>query len=365
MKIIVSGGGTGGHIYPAVSIIEEFKRRDPSTEVLYIGTAHGLEADIIPDLGIDFKTIHVKGMPRKLNKKSMIAIRELFKGLRESKKLIKDFDPDVVIGTGGFVSGPVLYSAAKNKKYCVFHEQNSYPGITNRILSNYVDKYFVTYNESIQYFKKQGNAIVTGNPIRNRFEELDKKKDEDYAFFDLDPKKKVVFSFGGSNGSKAINDTILTIKEKINANSAIQWIHVTGKNNYDNFLKTIGSTGDNIKLYPYMNDMDKAYNITDLIITSSGAITLAEISFCGLASILIPKGYTTENHQEFNARVYEKNGAAKVLLEKDLDGNILYNLIEEIISDDKIIVEMKKASKGLAKPNAAKDIVDRIYEEIR
>lgn len=365
MKIIVSGGGTGGHIYPAIAIIEEFLKRDPDTEVLYVGTKKGLESDIVPKLGIPFKTIHVKGLPRKLNRKSVIAARELFKGLRESKKIISDFNPDVVIGTGGYVSGPVLFSATRNNIFTVFHEQNSYPGITNRILSGRVDSYFVTFGESLEYFKNTSKAIITGNPIRNRFGNLNPNKEVDYDYFGLDKDKKTVFCFGGSNGSQSINDTVLDMIENMRENKEIQLIHATGKDHFDSFMDKAGDIPDNVKIYSYMTEIDKAYNISDLIITSSGAITLAEISFLGLASILIPKGYTTENHQEFNARTYEKNGAAKVILEKDLKGERLYEEICDILSSPEKLEQMGIAAKKFAKPEAAKDIVDEIIKRIR
>lgn len=365
MKIVVSGGGTGGHIYPAVAIIEEFRRRDPEVKILYVGTEHGLENNIIPDLGINFKKIHVKGLPRKINKKSLIALKELFKGLRESKKIIRTFQPDIVIGTGGYVSGPVLFAAARSKIFTVFHEQNSYPGITNKILSNYANLYFVTFKESIKHFKNNQNAVVSGNPIRNRFENMSSDKKEDYNYFQLDKDKKTVFSFGGSNGADSINQAVLKMLDMIKGDMDMQLIHVTGKNNYDDFIEKAGLLPENIKVYPYMKEMDKAYNVSDLIITSSGAITLSEISYIGLASILIPKSYTTENHQEYNARVYEDNGAAKVILEKDLTAKNLYQDIKNIISSPARLQEMKLESKKLAKPNAAKIIVDEIYKRIR
>ena len=362
MKIIISGGGTGGHIYPAVSIIEELKKRDEENEILYVGTEHGLENKIINDLGIPFKSIRVRGLPRKINKKSFIAIHELFKGLQESKNIISSFKPDVVIGTGGFVSGPILFSATRKNILTVFHEQNSYPGITNRILSNYVDFYFVTFKESLRHLKRPGHGIVTGNPIRNRFENLGRRE---YSQFELDSSKKTVFSFGGSNGSVSINKAILETLPQFAKTPNIQLIHVTGSKNYDKFLDSAGELPENVKIYPYLNNIEQAYNITDLIITSSGAITLAEISFLGIPSILIPKAYTTENHQEYNARVYENIGAAKIILEKDLNGNSLYEDIMKIVSEDKKLEDMGKAAKSLAKPHATEEIVHYIYKNLR
>ncbi|NMB09249.1 MAG: undecaprenyldiphospho-muramoylpentapeptide beta-N-acetylglucosaminyltransferase [Tissierellia bacterium] len=366
MKIIVSGGGTGGHIYPAISIIEELKKRDENNQILYIGTKEGLESEIVPKLNIDFKSISVKGLPRKINKQSFIAMKELFKGLSQAKKIIKDFNPDVIIGTGGFVSGPVLYRGTKTDAYTAFHEQNSFPGLTNRILSRYVDEYFVTFKESIKYFKNPEKAIVTGNPIRNRFNNIDEKKEEAYKYFNLDKNKKVIFSFGGSNGAKSINENMKYFIENLSEDSNLQVIHVTGKRFYESFIKDIGENAnkENVKIYPYMEQMQLAYAITDLIITSSGAITLAEISFLGLPSILIPKAYTTENHQEHNAIVYKNEGAAEVLLEKDITGKLLYDMIHDIVDNPEKMEEMSKASLKLAAPNAAKDIVDKIYDSI-
>ncbi len=286
MNIIVSGGGTGGHIYPAISLIEELKKRDENNKILYVGTEKGLESSIVPKLGIDFKTIHVRGIPRKINANSFKALKELFKGLKEANKILKDFKPDLVIGTGGYVSGPILYKATKTKAKVAFHEQNSFPGVTNRILSRYVDRYFVTLFEVIL---------------------------------------------------------------------------ATGKLNYDEFIQKSGNDIRNLHIYPYIDDIDKAYSVSDLIVTSSGAITLAELSFLGKASILVPKAYTTENHQEHNARAFEKIGASKVILEKDVNANTLFDQINEILSDDKLLQELSENSKKMSYPTACKDIVDELY----
>ncbi len=340
MNIIVSGGGTGGHIYPAISLIEELKKRDENNKILYVGTEKGLESSIVPNLGIDFKTIHVKGIPRKINADSFKALKELFRGLKEANKILKEFKPDLVIGTGGYVSGPILYKATKTKAKVAFHEQNSFPGITNRILSRYVDRYFVTFEESIKYFKNQDKAIVTGNPIRNRFTDIEKNKKAAFEQFNIPENKKVVLIFGGSN---------------------FEVILATGKLNYDEFIEKSGKEIKNLHVYPYLEDIDKAYCVSDLIVTSSGAITLAELSFLGKASILVPKAYTTENHQEHNARAFEKVGASKVILEKDLNSTTLFEQINEIIKDDNLLQELSENSKKMSYPTACKDIVDELY----
>lgn len=361
MNIIVSGGGTGGHIYPAISLIEELKKRDENNKILYVGTEKGLESSIVPKLGIDFKTIHVRGIPRKINANSFKALKELFKGLKEANKILKDFKPDLVIGTGGYVSGPILYKATKTKAKVAFHEQNSFPGVTNRILSRYVDRYFVTFEESIKYFKNQEKAVVTGNPIRNRFTDIGKNKDAAIEQYKISENKKVVFIFGGSNGSEILNKATLDMVDKISNQDVFEVILATGKLNYDEFIQKSGNDIRNLHIYPYIDDIDKAYSVSDLIVTSSGAITLAELSFLGKASILVPKAYTTENHQEHNARVFEKIGASKVILEKDVNANTLFDQINEILNDDKLLQELSENSKKMSYPTACKDIVDELY----
>ncbi len=367
MKVVISGGGTGGHIYPAVAIIEELKKRDSNIDILYIGSKNSMESELIPSLGINYKSIEVMGLPRKINKKFFKSIFVLLKGLRQAKKILKDFKPDVVIGTGGFVTGPVLYKAHKMGVYTIFHEQNSYPGITNRILSRYVNAMAVTFKESIKFFKNNDKCVVTGNPIRNRFEFLN--REQSLKFFEIDENSKNIFSFGGSNGSEELNKAVLGILDKFCENEKISLIHVTGKLNYDKFLEEIKNKdikiGNNVKILPYMTEMDKAYGVSDLVITSSGAITLAEISKIGLASILIPKAYTTENHQEFNARAYKDIGASELILEKELNSDLLWENIEKIIFDNSRLEQMKENAKKLATPNAVKDFVSIFYDEFK
>ncbi|QQK07511.1 undecaprenyldiphospho-muramoylpentapeptide beta-N-acetylglucosaminyltransferase [Miniphocaeibacter halophilus] len=365
MRAIVTGGGTGGHIYPAVSIIEELKNRDKNIEILYVGKINSMESEIIPKLGIEFKGIRVEGLPRKFNKKSFRSFKELIFGLKQSKKIIKNFKPDIVIGTGGFVTGPVLLNASLMKYKTYFHEQNSYPGVTNKILSRFVNKYFVTFEESIKYFKNPQNAIVTGNPIRNRFKNIEELKDKTYEEYGLKKDLKTIFSFGGSNGSAVLNKTIKKLIVSKEKNDEFQIVHVTGKNNYEDFI--LGIDEDKLsknKIFPYLKDIQKAYSIADLVITSSGAITLAELSFLGLPSILVPKSYTTENHQVYNAREFEKVGASKVILENELNENTLYDSIMEIVSNNETIKRMKEAAKTLATPKAVKNIIDEIYKDM-
>lgn len=367
MRCMITGGGTGGHIYPALAIATEIKDRFKDAEILYVGTEKGLESELVPKEGFNFKTIRVKGMPRRISIDAIIAMKELLLGLSDANKIIKDFKPDIVIGTGGYVCGPVVYMASKKNIPTVIHEQNAFPGITNKILSRYVDRILITFEESKKYFKFPEKIVITGNPIRKNILKVDKNK----AYFDLNinPNTPFVLSFGGSGGQKKLNEAMSYVIEKNIDNKYLQIIHVTGNRFYEEFNEEIKAKGlavsDNIRIVPYLYDIPKALNVADLVITSAGAITLAEISAIGVPSILTPKGYTAENHQEYNAKAFKEKGASYLILEKDLSGRVLYEAIDEIISDKKKLNDMEKKSKVLGKPNATEKIVDIIEEIIK
>lgn len=359
MKYLISGGGTGGHIYPALAIAKEIKNMDKNAEILYVGTAQGLESELVPKEGIDFVPIRVKGMPRRLNKSSFIALKELLIGIRQSDRIIKEFKPDIAIGTGGYVSGPVVYRAAKNKIPSIIHEQNAFPGITNKILSRYVDKIAITFEESTKYFKFPERVILTGNPIRREILNID--KDKAYRDLSVDKNRPLILSFGGSGGQKKLNDAIIEMIKNNQLLDEYQLIHITGKRLYEGFLDELKKDNiklnNNIKILPYLYEMPHALNIADLVIASAGAITMAEISAIGVASILIPKGYTAENHQEYNARAFEKAQASMVILEKELGGKVLGERIIELLKDRAKLEKMAKNSKKLGNIAATSEIV--------
>lgn len=367
MRYLISGGGTGGHIYPALAIASEIKKRHLDAEILYIGTKTGLESELVPKAGFKFETIRVKGMPRRLNKSSLIALRELLYGLKESKKIIKTFKPDVVIGTGGYVSGPVVYMSKKLKIPAMIHEQNAFPGITNKILARYVDKVAVTFEEARKYFKYPERVITTGNPIRKEILEVNTTMA--YNKLNIKPNIPFILSFGGSGGQKILNECFYDIIKHYNVEDNYQLIHVTGTRFYDDFIEKLKndkiSLHPNIKVLPYFYDMPEALNISNLIVTSAGAITLAEISAVGIPSILIPKAYTAENHQEYNARTFEDNGASVLLLEKGLTSDILKKTILDLIKDKEKLKKMSINSRKMGNINAASLIVEEIDNMIK
>lgn len=355
MRVLVSGGGTGGHIYPAVALIQEIQKRRPDCEILYVGTPDGLESRLVPKMGYAYTGVEVEGLPRKVNKKFLHSINTLRKGLLEARKVIKDFKPDLAIGTGGYVSGPILFQASRMGVKTLVHEQNSYPGITNRILSRFVDQICVTFESSSKFFTHGDRIKVTGNPIRNNFKA--KADPMDYAQFGLSKDKTIVFAFGGSNGSQSLNEAMLGLIPDL-AKAGLQLIHVTGPAHYDDFVKQLGPIQEGVRIYPYMDKMPSAYAVSDLIVTSSGAITLAEIAYVGLASILIPKAYTTENHQEYNARAYVDAGASTMILEKDLTADRLLKEILDLTKDPGRLQEMAEKSRTMGNDQAAEEIID-------
>lgn len=362
MKYLITGGGTGGHIYPALAIAKEIKNRHKDAKILYVGTEKGLESELVPKEGINFKTIRVKGMPRRINKESLIAAKELLNGLNDSRKIIKDFNPDIVIGTGGYVCGPVVYMGKKKRIPALIHEQNAFPGITNKILSRYVDKVAVTFDESKRYFKYPERVINTGNPIRKEIFEIN--IEDSYKALGINKEKPFILSFGGSGGQKRLNDGMIQLIKSASINKDIQIVHVTGKRLYEEFMKELKSHKINltseIRVVAYLYEMPEAMNIATVVVTSAGAITLAEISSIGIPSILIPKSYTAENHQEFNARSFEEKGASIVILEKDLKDNILKDQVYNLINDNNKLNQMSKSSKELGIRDAAEKIVDEI-----
>ena len=362
MKFLISGGGTGGHIYPALAIANEIKNRYNDADILYVGTKEGLESELVPKEGYKFKTIRVKGLPRKLSVEAFSAIKELFLGLDDAKKIIKEFQPDIAIGTGGYVCGPVVYMASRKKIPTIIHEQNAFPGITNKILSRNVDKIAASFEESKKYFKYPEKVVITGNPVRKSLVTVN--IESAYKNININPSIPFILSFGGSGGQKKLNDSMLyVIKENVN-NKNIQILHVTGKRFYDKFIDDLKSSNiefrSNIQVIPYLFNIPDALNIADLVITSAGAITLAEVTAVGVPSIIIPKAYTAENHQEYNARAIEEKDAGVMILESDLNGKFLNDTIYKLVEDREKLSTMARNSKKLGRIKAVNDIVDII-----
>lgn len=361
MRMIVSGGGTGGHIYPAITLIRMIKEKVQDCEVLYVGTEFGLEADIVPKEKIAFKTIHVKGFARKITTENIKVLCKSIHSIWESKKIIKEFNPDIVIGTGGYVCGPILLAASLMGIPTMIQEQNVIPGITNKILAKFVRHIAVGYADSQKYFHSD-KVVFTGNPVRK--EVLTASRENGIENFALDVNKKTILISGGSRGARSINNAMIDVHAHFAGNKEIQLLHVTGKDEYNGIIAKLRRKSidiekvGNIIIKPYLYNMPDAIAATDLAIFRSGAIGLAELTARGIPAILIPYPYAAENHQEHNALAMQKAGAGIMILDKELTGKKLIDIINNLLQEEGKLSFMAKASKALGKPNAASDIAD-------
>lgn len=335
MKVILTGGGTGGHIYPALAIMNEIKRNDSKALFLYIGTDNGLERDIVSKLDITFSIIDIKGLKRKFSTDNLSTIIKFIRSVELSKKYIKEFQPDVVIGTGGYVCGPVLFAASKLGIPTFIHEQNIIPGLTNKFLTRYVDVIGISFEGSKRYFKSANKVVLTGNPCAS--EVVKASKDQGYKFLNVTSEKKIVLIFGGSRGAKAINNTFVEILSELSKYEDFHFVFVTGKVHYDLIKNEVDKIDKdkltNVSIFPYLYNMPDILAISDVIISRAGASTLAEVTALGIPSILIPSPYVTNNHQEKNAKWLEEQGAAKMIRENSLNGDILLNNIFEVFDN--------------------------------
>jgi UDP-N-acetylglucosamine--N-acetylmuramyl-(pentapeptide) pyrophosphoryl-undecaprenol N-acetylglucosamine transferase len=363
MRIIVSGGGTGGHIYPAITIIRAIESLVGSCEILYVGTKQGLEADIIPKEGLAFKAIEVSGFARRLTFKNVATLFKSLKSVWDSKSIVDEFKPDVVIGTGGYVCGPILLAASLKGIPTIIQEQNVIPGITNKILARFVRKIALGYEEAGKYFSVDKEKMVyTGNPIRR--EVMECTRDEGTRALGLNSGMKTILISGGSRGARSINQAMLEVHKRFSGRKDVQLLHVTGKSEYNDIVRLFAEHGieaeasGNIIIKPYLYNMPEALAAADLAVFRAGAVGLAELTARGIPSVLVPYPYAAENHQEHNARVMEKCGAALVIRDAELDGITLSQMLEQVINDTAALTNMAVASKKLGCPEAADKIAE-------
>lgn len=353
MRVIVAAGGTGGHIYPALAIIERIKKEDKNSKILYVGTTDRMEKDIVPARGIDFVGVEIKGLNRKNVFSNFSVMKKFLKAIKRSKEIIKEFKPDIVIGVGGYITAPVLYAAHKLHVKTMIHEQNSIPGLSNKFLAKFVDTICVSLPGSIQYFPK-GKTVYTGNPRSEEILMIDKVSKSKYGFSSY---KKLVLIVMGSLGSTTMTQKLKEAIGKFRGKN-YQVLVITGKAYYDEYKEL--DIPDNVKLLPYTEELIQIMKDTDLMVSRAGASTISEITGIGLPSILVPSPYVTHNHQYLNAKELEDAGACTILEEKDFSGDALCQKIDSILSDKHVYLSMKKASQSFG----IKDSLTKIYQEI-
>ncbi len=355
MRVVFAGGGTGGHINPALSVANYIKDREDNFEALFIGTERGLEKKLVPNAGYNIKYIDIQGFNRRNMLKNITVIKKLIKSKSDSVKILKEFKPDVVVCTGGYVSGPVAIAANKLKIPAIIHEQNVYPGLTVKGSEKYVDYVAVSFPETVNHMKKPEKCVVVGNPIRAELMNI--SYDDAREKLGLS-EKPFVLVFGGSLGAKKLNDAMVEALKKLSCEKKISVLFGTGDRNYNDVISQLSGVdlGDDIKVVPYINNMSEAMAGADLVVARSGAITLSEIAALGKPSILVPSPNVVRNHQEQNAREFEKVGGAEVVLESDLTGDVMYEKIVGMTKDKELLREMSENVKKLAKVDALEEM---------
>lgn len=363
LKVIIAGGGTGGHIYPGIAIAKQIKQNIKDADILFVGTQRGLEKDIVPRAGFALRFINVTGFKRKISFDTVKSISALTKGMLQARKIIKQFKPDIVIGTGGYVCGPVVLCAALYKIPTLIHEQNALPGITNKLLSRFADVTAVSFEDSKKYFCKAKKIVVTGNPLRSEIIQANRQKSRSDK--GIKESNRLVLIAGGSGGAQKLNDAVVDMLTESYNSKDFQVIFATGHTRYDTVIRDIKDKNpeilehSNISILPYIYDMETVMSAADLMITRAGAITISELTALGVPSIIIPSPNVTENHQEYNARALETKGAAIVILEKDLNGKALHDSIMGLLFDNGRLNKMRDSAKAMGMT----DSTQRIFKE--
>lgn len=358
-KILIAAGGTGGHVFPAIAIAEEIKKLNANTEILFVGTKGKMESRIIPEKGYAFVTIWISGFHRGLNIKNLIFPLKLFVSIIQSIKLIKKSEPDVVIGTGGFVCGPVLFAAVILKIPTVVHESNSYPGVTTRLISSKVTKIFTSFDATSKWLKSKNKIECLGTPTRTSLEGVSKA--EGARFFNLNPDKKTVFFFGGSQGASSINNAVKHIIHKL-IEKEIQVIWQVG-NIDDSYINEFTSI-KNLWIGNFINKIEYAYALADVVVCRAGATTIAELTRLGKPAILIPYPYSAANHQTYNARTMAEAGSAVMIDDSEIKLKLEHELFNLLNNEEKR-KQISDACKKLGKPEAGQKIANKIFELVR
>jgi UDP-N-acetylglucosamine--N-acetylmuramyl-(pentapeptide) pyrophosphoryl-undecaprenol N-acetylglucosamine transferase len=357
MRVLIAAGGTGGHIYPGIAVAKEIMRRHPDAEVKFVGTARGLENKLVPQSGFELSIIDSAGLKNVGVTARTRGLLVLPKSLRQASALLKKFQPHVVIGAGGYVSGPVLLTASLGKLPTLVMESNALPGWTNRVLARFIDKAAVSFEAALPFFR--GRGVVTGNPVRREFFEIPKKP--------RDPSRLSVLIFGGSQGAHAINQAMvaaLPLFAEVKNNLRIT--HQTGEADYEQVASGYANEGwsEQAEVRKYIDDMVAAFAAVDLVICRAGATTTAELMAAGKASLMIPFPFAADDHQRKNAEAMEAAGAAKMILHQDLSAQRLAREIETLVNEPEKVTAMEHAARNLSHGDAAAKVVDLVEEMV-
>ncbi len=363
MRVVIAGGGTGGHLIPGIAVAREFMKSVENAEVTFIGTTRGIESRIIPKEGFDIRFIRSEGLVGKGLAGTLRSVMKIPLSLKDSYGILRELEPDLAFGVGGYSSGPVLLSAMMMGIPTMIHEQNTVPGLTNRLLGKVVRRVAATYHESIASFPK-GKTFLTGNPVREEI--LNGDRERGYERFSLDKELFTIFVFGGSSGARHINQAVTeSLRYLDDHKEKIQFLHQTGEEDLATVREMYHSKGFKGTVISFAHEMADAYAIADLVVSRAGATTLAELSACGKAAILVPYPFSAGRHQEMNARKLVDVGAAQMLLDDELNGKTLSEHIIYLFEHLDVIGEMEQTIRSLGSTDAAKKIVEHMNGLIR
>lgn len=367
MNVIIAAAGTGGHINPGIAIAKKIKQENKDAKITFVGTKRGLENDLVPRAGYNLERIEAYGISRHISIQNIKNIFKTLKSYVDAKKIVKKINPSIVIGTGGYICGPVIMAAKKIGIPTIIHESNAYPGVAVKMLSKKVDTILVGFEDTKKRLPKAKKVVVSGTPTKIKKIDLTKEQKEELKKeLRIKNNLPIVLVFGGSQGAKSINDALLgLIREELNQKYNIIW--AVGQKQYDLVKEKLEKNNFNINsinnttIVPYIYNMQEVMNLADLIVARSGAMTITEVAIVGKPAIFIPFPYATENHQEYNARVLTDMGAAKLILDKDLNTQTLNKQILEIIEDKSLKMKMSE----IALNSAVRNVEDKIYDEIK
>lgn len=355
-------GGTGGHIYPGLAIADKIKKEIPDAEITFIGSLVGMEKNIVPAAGYPLDFVRARGFERKISFETLAAIKGVFDSIYDAKKILRKYNPDLVIGTGGFTCASMLMQAAKRNIPTMIHEQNAFPGKANRLLGERVDRVAISFKEAADYFPKE-KVFLAGNPVREIFKQTNREQLR--RKLNINESQKLIVVMGGSQGAGSINHAACRYIQQFNGNDTRVVYHLTGRDQYEAVIKELKEKGvelkNNIHILPYSNDVHTLIGAGDLVVSRSGAMSVAEIAAVGIPSILVPYPLAAGNHQEFNARVITDAGGGILVRDGDLKGELLVNTAEQLLRNDAQLEKMRKITQSLA----ILDADERIFTEIK
>lgn len=360
MRVLISGGGTGGHIYPAIAIADALKAKEANIDILFVGANGRMEMTKVPAAGYQIEGLDIAGFQRKLTLKNLSFPFKVMKSLLRASKIIKEFKPDVGVGVGGYASGPAMYSLASKGIPLLLQEQNSYPGITNKILASKASKICTAY-PSMDKFFSQEKIVFTGNPVRTDLLEVGDKRQEACSHFGLDPQKKTCLIVGGSLGARTLNQAMAGQTEAVKAASDVQFIWQIGAAHESAFINSATAKLDNVVATKFIDRMDLAYGIGDVMIARAGALTISELSIVGMPTVLVPSPNVSEDHQTKNAMALVDNNAAMMVKDNEAVDRLVNDAISLLNDKDKQETLSSNVRK-LGKPSAAIDIAELVIQ---